>query len=58
MSGSQQDLEQRIRERAKALWEAEGRPQGRDEELWHRARALIETEDNPDSPDMVSTPPL
>jgi hypothetical protein len=26
-----------IRERAHALWEQEGRPQGREEEHWHRA---------------------
>ena len=31
------DIEQRIRERAYALWEAEGRPEGRSEEYWHRA---------------------
>lgn len=29
--------EQRIRERAHAIWEAEGRPEGRDREHWQRA---------------------
>lgn len=31
------DIEQRIRERAYSLWEAEGRPHGRSEEYWNRA---------------------
>lgn len=30
-------LEQAVRERAYALWEQEGRPEGRAEEHWHRA---------------------
>lgn len=30
-------LEQIVRERAYALWEQEGRPEGRAEEYWHRA---------------------
>ncbi len=30
-------LEQLVREQAYALWEAEGRPDGRAEEFWHRA---------------------
>jgi hypothetical protein len=30
-------LEQAVRERAYALWEEEGRPEGRAEEYWHRA---------------------
>lgn len=41
------DLEQRIRERAYHLWEADGRPHGRDVEYWERARELIGMEDNP-----------
>jgi hypothetical protein len=32
---------QTIRERAYHLWEADGRPDGRDTEFWERARALI-----------------
>jgi hypothetical protein len=35
--------ESRIAERAYALWEAEGRPEGRDKEHWSRAEA----EDDP-----------
>ena len=38
------DTEQRIRERAHLLWEAEGKPNGREDEYWHRARELIEDE--------------
>lgn len=30
-------LEQDVRERAYAIWEKEGRPEGRAEEFWHRA---------------------
>ncbi|HET8997610.1 MAG TPA: DUF2934 domain-containing protein [Acetobacteraceae bacterium] len=39
--------ERRIRERAYHLWEAEGRPHGRDQEFWERARELIAIEDHP-----------
>jgi hypothetical protein len=38
------DLDERIRARAYALWQAEGRPEGRAEEYWHRAQELIEDE--------------
>jgi hypothetical protein len=33
-------LDERIRIRAYHLWDAEGRPLGRDEEYWERAREL------------------
>ena len=36
--------ENRIRERAYQLWEAGGRPSGRDEEFWHRACEMIDTD--------------
>ncbi len=36
--------ERRIRDRAHALWEAEGRQDGRADEYWKRARELIEDE--------------
>ncbi|WP_137391914.1 DUF2934 domain-containing protein [Rhodoligotrophos defluvii] len=39
------DREQRIRERAHALWEQDGRPDGRDQEHWERAAKAIEAED-------------
>jgi len=32
------DFEQRIRDTAYYMWEADGRPEGRDQEYWHRAR--------------------
>jgi hypothetical protein len=38
--------EQRVRERAYHLWEADGRPHGRDVEYWERARELIGMEDS------------
>ena len=34
------EFEQRVRERAYFMWEAEGRPEGRDREYWERAREL------------------
>ena len=59
MSGTEQeDPEARIRERAHALWEEEGRPEGRAEEHWERARRLVEAEEEPKRPDMVADPPL
>ena len=38
--------EQRIRERAYELWEADGRPHGSDLEYWERARELVGMEDS------------
>ena len=40
--------EQRVRERAYHLWEADGKPHGRDMEYWERARELIAIEDSAD----------
>lgn len=37
-------LEGRIRERAYHIWEANGRPAGRDKEFWHQACELIGTD--------------
>jgi hypothetical protein len=54
--------EQRIRERAYHLWEAEGKPHGRDVEYWERARELIDIEDSavsrklPDPPTQSASP--
>lgn len=39
------DLMQKIRDRAHQLWEAEGRPEGRSEEHWERARQEVELAD-------------
>src|SRR3954452_11264318 len=38
--------EQRVRERAYHLWEADGKPHGRDVEFWERARELIGMEES------------
>jgi hypothetical protein len=38
--------EERVRERAYHLWEAEGRPHGRDVEYWERARELVGMEES------------
>jgi hypothetical protein len=40
------EREQRIRERAYHLWEADGRPDGRDKEHWERAEELIGMEEH------------
>jgi Protein of unknown function (DUF2934) len=51
------DREQRVRERAYHLWEADGKPHGRDVEYWERARELIGKEESADGdPDPKSTP--
>lgn len=41
--------EQLIRERAYALWEKEGSPDGRDAEFWERARLMVEADAAPAS---------
>jgi hypothetical protein len=38
MEATQEDVERRIRERAFALWQEAGCPEGRAEEFWFRAR--------------------
>ncbi|HEY0181759.1 MAG TPA: DUF2934 domain-containing protein [Rhodopila sp.] len=40
------DREQRVRERAYHLWEADGKPHGRDVEYWERARELVGMEES------------
>ena len=42
MSEAENDLETRIRERAYALWEEDGRPEGQADEYWERARRFVE----------------
>lgn len=42
--------EHEIRTRSYLLWEAEGRPQGRDMEFWFRAQAQLEVESRAPSP--------
>jgi hypothetical protein len=51
MSASNEDFEQRVRERAYALWEAEGQPEGRAEEFWDRARRELEHEEGAVAPE-------
>lgn len=40
------DRERRVRERAYALWETDGKPHGRDVEFWERARELVAMEES------------
>lgn len=47
----QDDREARIRDRAHAIWEEEGRPEGRDREHWERAAAEVEAEERAAEPD-------
>jgi len=47
--------EARIRERAYHIWEASGRPWGRDEEFWHRACEMVAT-DRAQSTSVVQRP--
>lgn len=44
---SNNDLEQRVKDRARHLWETEGRPTNMESEFLDRARELIAIEDNP-----------
>jgi hypothetical protein len=47
----EQDREARIRECAYHLWEANGKPYGRDVEFWQRARQMIaEQDEDPPAP--------
>jgi hypothetical protein len=52
MSG---DREQKIRERAHVLWEAEGRPEGREHDHWREAERQVVAEEagegQPQAPD-------
>jgi hypothetical protein len=46
MSSIATELEHRIRERAYHIWEASGRPWGRDQEFWQRACEQIASDNN------------
>lgn len=48
-SGSEADVEARVRERAHHLWVEDGRPEGREIEYRERARELVAIEDNQDT---------
>jgi hypothetical protein len=45
MSDAKSPLEARVQARAYALWEQDGRPEGKSEQHWHQARSEIERED-------------
>ena len=55
---SDSERERTIRERAHSLWEADGKPEGRDKEYWLRAERLIAEEHDPAEPNMTRPPPL
>lgn len=46
MRRAAEDMEERIRQHAYHLWEASGRPQGRDHEFWAQAREFIALEED------------
>jgi len=46
MSDMGHEREQLIRGRAYALWDADGRPDGRAEEYWEMARQKVEAAEN------------
>ena len=58
MSSTNENLEQRIRERAYALWQSDGSPDGRADEYWDLARRQLQAESDPDAPDMISQAPV
>ena len=44
------DWQERIRQRAQAIWEREGRPEGRHEDHWREAEKEIAAEDSGAAP--------
>ena len=59
MSGTGKTMDERIRDRAYALWEQNGCPEGRAEEHWHQAQSDVQAEDvgyGLDSPDTLPHP--
>ena len=53
-STSVEPSESDIRHRAYLLWEADGKPDGRDDEYWHRARELMQDEGQSSYPPSAS----
>ena len=43
------EYEARVRERARRLWEEDGRPKGRDRDYFEQARELVAMEENADA---------
>ncbi len=59
MSGTGKTMDERIRDRAYALWEQNGHPEGRAKEHWHQAQSDLKAEDagsGLDSPDTLPHP--
>jgi hypothetical protein len=59
LDDSNETRQQRIRERAYHLWEADGRPEGQELEYWERARELVGMEEHPhfgDLPNPATVP--
>jgi hypothetical protein len=54
MSEVSQPLENRIREKAYSLWEADGRPEGRSEEYWQRACGAWDISEHEQPPAQLS----
>jgi len=53
------DIEERIRSLAYFLWDADGRPEGRDKQYWERAeRELAERDDVDMSEDASTVSPI
>jgi len=52
LDDSDEARQQRIRERAYHLWEADGCPHGRELEYWERARELVGMEEHPHFADL------
>ena len=57
MSGTGKTMDERIRDRAYALWEQNGHPEGRAEEHWHQAQSDVQAEDVGSGPDSPGTLP-
>lgn len=49
------NIQDRIRDRAYALWEADGRPDGHDKQYWARAERQLSEEDGVDLSEQEST---
>ncbi len=48
--------EQQIRELAYAIWEQEGRPEGKDVEHYYRAKQILEEKEKPPLVQLTTTP--
>jgi hypothetical protein len=50
------ELEDRIRKRAHELWEAHGKPEGRDDDFWHQAESEVRGKDTGAATGTVTVP--